>query len=158
MKSINSLIQSGINSYSPEEFNKIPVGLDKDAIVGITKKQGNLEQSPIWGYEVQFANQQEMEMRVNALKDKWSNVLKEMTGLVVSNSKTGRKNRQSHKKIRKSAKEKCSHNMIAMEKKSAREELRMAKAGYKQTKGTPAAEVFILDIKYYSEKLKQLSA
>ena len=150
-------MNSNYSSFGSADFNKIPVGLDKDAIVGITKKVGDLEPAPIWGYEVQFANQQLVELRVNSTKDKYAKIIKEMTGMVVSDSKTGRKSKQANKKVRKSAKEK-SPNARKQELKFAKQELKLALNGLQIAKGTSAEEVYLLDVKYYQDKIASLAA
>jgi hypothetical protein len=80
-----------------------------------------------------------------------------MTGMVVSDSKTGRKSRQANKKVRRSAKEKCP-NARKQELKLAKQELKLALNGLQIAKGTSAEEVYLLDVKYYQDKIASLAA
>lgn len=156
---VKGLIASGIQVVLPEHLDKIPVETPENIVAVVTGKGGAVS-APVWGYEVQFANQELAEVRVRRTKEWYYNLLKD-AGIPANKPSVGRVVRKSHRKVRQTPDDRQKRTGFMNRKaqlKTIKEDLKAAIACYQVTAGTPAGEVYKAEIEKYKQDLANLQA
>lgn len=154
MSAVKGLIASGIQVVLPEYLDKIPVETPEN-IVAIVTGIGGAVSAPVWGYEVQFANQELAEQRVRRTKEWYYNLLKE-AGISANRP---HKVSRSHRKVRQTPKDRQKKAGFMNKKaqiRAIKQDIQAALACYQATAGTPAGQVYMDEIQSYKERLKFL--
>jgi hypothetical protein len=158
MEKLNQVSEaiSDINTFS--QLEKLVIQ-NPDAIVGVVEGINGAASAPVWGYEVQFAKQQEAEIRVMKVKTQYESLMADF-GIKVSSAN---KNviRRAKKKIRLSKEDRELRLLSGGNKswaKSIKADIKSAKKNLALVAGTPAAQVYLDEIKMYEQQLAQLAA
>lgn len=130
-----------------------------ESIVGVVDGVGGALSSPVYGYEVQLSKQQLAEMRVQRIKSQYEKLMADY-GIKVP---AANKNviRRAKKKVRLAKGDREARLMTGGNKsweKSIKADIKEAQKMLKLVTGTPAAEVYLNDIKNFEQQLAELAA